>query len=107
MLLGKPVIATGWSGNMDFMDRTSAALVGFRLVPARDPRHVYDMAGAVWAEPDQRHAVAQLRRLADDAAERVALGARARQSVIANLGVEPLADAVRAMGLPARSDMAA
>ena len=107
MQLGKAVIATGWSGNMDFMDRTSAALVGFRLVPACDPRHVYDMAGAVWAEPDQRHAVAQLRHLADDAARRGALGARARQSVIAKLGVGPLADAVRAMGLPVRSDMAA
>lgn len=107
MQLGKPVIATGWSGNMDFMDQASAVLVGFRLVPARDPRHVYDFAGAVWAEPDQRQAVAQLRRLADDIGERIALGSRARHSVAANLGLGPLADAVRCLGLPMAPDMAA
>jgi glycosyltransferase involved in cell wall biosynthesis len=99
MLCGKPVIATGWSGNMQFMDRESAALVGYRLVPARDARHVYDLPGAVWAEPDLSEAVAQLRRLADDAAQRAALGARGRSAVIARLGVGQLAGAVRGIGL--------
>jgi glycosyltransferase involved in cell wall biosynthesis len=107
MRLGKPVIATGWSGNMDFMDHASAALVGFQLVPARDPRHVYDVAGAVWAQPDQREAVAQLRRLADDATERAALGARGRHAMMARLGSGPLVDAIRGMGLPLRRARAA
>jgi glycosyltransferase involved in cell wall biosynthesis len=107
MLLGKPVIATGWSGNMEFMDAGSAALVGYRLVPARDPRHVYDVPGAVWAEPDVAQAMAQLRRLADDAGERVALGARARQFVTARLGADKLADAVRGIGLKVGYSMAA
>ncbi|MGA3399567.1 MAG: glycosyltransferase [Acetobacteraceae bacterium] len=99
MLLGKPVIATGWSGNMAFMDATSAALVGYRLVPAEDPRHVYE--GASWAEPDQADAVAHLRRLADDAAARTALGTRGREAALARLGVAPLAAALRDLGLPA------
>ncbi|HVC60790.1 MAG TPA: glycosyltransferase [Acetobacteraceae bacterium] len=99
MLLGKPVIATGWSGNMAFMDATSAALVGYRLVPAEDPRQVY--AGAPWAEPDQADAVAHLRRLADDPAARAALGARGREAAFARLGVAPLAAALRDLGLPA------
>ena len=99
MLCGKPVIATGWSGNMEFMDSESAALVGYRLVPVRDARHVYDVPGAMWAEPDVHEAVAQLRRLADDAAQRAALGARGRSAVIARLGVGHLADAVRGIGL--------
>jgi glycosyltransferase involved in cell wall biosynthesis len=99
MLLGKPVIATGWSGNMDFMDAESAALVGYRLVPARDPRGVYEVAGAVWAEPDQADAVAHLRRLADDAVARRALGARGRAAATARLGAGALAEAVRGLGL--------
>ena len=37
MLLRKPVIATGWSGNMAFMDADSAALVDYRLVATRRP----------------------------------------------------------------------
>jgi hypothetical protein len=44
-------------------------------------------------------AVAQLRRLADDAAQRAALGARGRSAVIARLGVGQLADAVHGIGL--------
>jgi glycosyltransferase involved in cell wall biosynthesis len=100
MLLGKPVISTGWSGNMAFMDATSAALVGHRLVPAEDPRHVYE--GASWAEADQAEAVEHLRRLADDAAARATLGARAREMATARLGIEPLADALRSIGVTMR-----
>jgi glycosyltransferase involved in cell wall biosynthesis len=97
MLLGKPVIATGWSGNMAFMDADSAALVGYRLVPAEDPRHVYE--GASWAEPDHAEAVAHLRRLADDAAARAELGARGREAALARLGAGPLAAALQDLGL--------
>jgi hypothetical protein len=100
MLLGKPVITTGWSGNMAFMDATSAALIGHRLVQAEDPRHVYE--GASWAEADQADAVEQLRRLADDAAARAMLGAKAREMAMARLGIEPLAVALRDIGLPVR-----
>jgi hypothetical protein len=99
MLLGRPVIATAWSGNMDFMNATSAALVDYRLIPARDPRGVFEADGAEWADPILGDAVAQLRRLADDATERRALGERGRAMARATLGAEPLAAAVRAIGL--------
>ncbi len=94
MLLGKPVIATGWSGNMEFMDSDSSALVGYRLIPARDPRGTYDIPNAVWADPDLRDAVGHLRRLADDAAERKALGARAREAARQRLGLGPFRTAL-------------
>jgi hypothetical protein len=97
MLLGRPVIATGWSGNMAFMDAASAALVDYRLVPTADGREVY--YGSRWAEPDQGGAVAQLRRLADDAAARAALGACGRERARGSLGAGPLAAAVRGLGL--------
>jgi glycosyltransferase involved in cell wall biosynthesis len=93
------VVATGWSGNLDFMDADSAALVGYRLVEARDPRGVFEAPGAVWAEPDVAEAAAALRRLADDEAARVALGRRGAAAARARLGTEPLAEALRALGL--------
>ena len=96
MLLGRPVVATGWSGNMDFMDADSAALVPFTLVPAQDPRGVLEVPGAVWAEPDIGAAADALRRLADDPAVRSALGARGQAKARASLGVESLAVALRA-----------
>jgi glycosyltransferase involved in cell wall biosynthesis len=98
MLLARPVVATGWSGNMSFMDADCAALVGWHLVPANDPRGVY--AGAEWAEPDKAEAVAHLRRLADDPAARAALGARAREAALVRLGAAPLTAALRDLGLP-------
>lgn len=97
MLLGKPVVATGWSGNMNFMDKASAALVGFHLVPAQDSRGVY--GGSDWAEPDQADAIAHLRRLADDPGERDALGLRARAAANERLGANPLIAALRSLGL--------
>ena len=100
MLLGKPVVATGWSGNLDFMDDTSAGLVPARLVPARDPRGVLQVEGAVWAEPDIGTAAAHLRRLADDPIERTALGSRGRQMAQARLGLDTLASALRGIGVP-------
>jgi len=99
MLLGRPVVATAWSGNMDFMDDTSAALIDYRLIPARDPRGVFQAGGAQWAEPDLDAAAAQLRRLADDRGVRNALGERGRTMAQSRLGAEPLAAALRAMGL--------
>ncbi len=83
MALGKPVVATAHSGNMSFMDETTAALVPFRLVevgPGRDPYP----ADARWAEPDLDAAAAALRQLVAEPARRRALGQRARRSVAAH-----------------------
>ncbi len=98
MMLGRAVIATNWSGNVDFMDDETAAMVPYRLVPAVDPRGVFEAPGAVWAEADVGAAARHLARLADDAPARTALGARARQAVTARLGPGPLAAALRGIG---------
>ena len=91
MLLGKPVIATKWSGNLTFMDDDSSVLVNCRLVEALDPRRVYH---GLWAEPDHDQTVFHLRRLADDAAARGRLGESARRHALTALGVAPLAAAI-------------
>ena len=98
MLLGRAVVATDWSGNTDFMDAGCAAMVPACLIPARDPRGVFEAPGAVWADPDPAVAAAQLRRLADNAEARQAIGMRARAAAAARLGPEPLLAAVRAFG---------
>ena len=94
MLLGIPVIATGWSGNLDFMDAASAMLIRPRLVPAIDPRGVYAVPGALWAQPSLGEATAALRHLAGDGAARRALGARGRAMAVARLGTASLAAAL-------------
>jgi len=99
MLLGVPVVATDWSGNVDFMDAGCAAMVPVRLVPAYDPRGVFMAPGAVWAEPDVDVAAAHLARLADDPAARRALGRAGQAAAQTRLGLGPLAEAVRGLGL--------
>jgi GT2 family glycosyltransferase/glycosyltransferase involved in cell wall biosynthesis/Flp pilus assembly protein TadD len=87
MALGKPVIATGWSGNLSFMDHRCACLVGYRLIPANGTLAIYRHenlgAGAVWADPDIGDAAAWMRRLADDAMLRSEIGERARAHMAA------------------------
>jgi glycosyltransferase involved in cell wall biosynthesis len=78
MLQGVPVVATGWSGNLEFMTPEDSALVGYTLVPARDPQGTYTVEGAQWADADVGEAAAWLRRLRDDPELRRALGERGR-----------------------------
>jgi glycosyltransferase involved in cell wall biosynthesis len=95
MLLGKPVVATGWSGNTDFMDASNSALVRYRLAPARDDRSVYH---GLWAEPDVADAANLLRKLADDPALRRRMGEKARATTLLRFGSEPLVAALGALG---------
>ncbi len=99
MLMGVPVIATGWSGNMDFMDPNSAVLIGYTLIPARDPRGIYEVSGAMWAEPDHAQAVAALQRLAGDAGSRRTIGAAGRAAATGRLGIEPMRRALAELGI--------
>jgi len=99
MLRGIAVVATGWSGTMQFMDQDSAALVAHRLVPVADARGAYGGAGAVWAEPDLVDAAGWLRALAEDAPGRRALAARGKARATAALGLAPLAAALAANGI--------
>ncbi len=86
MMLGTPVVATGWSGNLAFMDADSACLVPSRLVPIEDPQGIY--RGQVWAEPDVGAAAQYLRRLRDDRAFANSLAERAKRQVIRTLSPE-------------------
>jgi glycosyltransferase involved in cell wall biosynthesis len=81
MLAGKPVIATGWSGNVDFMDAESSVLVPYTMVPVCDPQNVYNNLGASWAEPDVAFAARALERLFESPEERARLGEAGRQKI--------------------------
>jgi glycosyltransferase involved in cell wall biosynthesis len=98
MLLGLPVVATGWSATAEFMDDSCARLIDYRLVPARDPRAVFEAPDATWAEADVDHAARALVELADDPGLRARLGAAARPMATARLGIAPLEAAMRALG---------
>ena len=94
MALGKPVVATGWSGNLEFMSEDTAYLVRSEMTTlARD--HGPYPAGAEWAEPDLDHAAELMRRVFDDREEAAAVGERARRSIVEDHGTEPTAEFLR------------
>ncbi|WP_369934243.1 glycosyltransferase family 4 protein [Xanthomonas tesorieronis] len=87
MALGKPVVATGWSGNMEFMGPETACLVDYELVPVAAGNYP-ESNGARWAEADVADAAAAMRRLADDPVRARALGAAAKAHVCSHLSPE-------------------
>jgi glycosyltransferase involved in cell wall biosynthesis len=80
MLLGKPVIATAWSGNMEFMNEDVACLVGCRFVPVREGEYPF-WRGQSWADPDVDQATAFMVRLVDDPAWGRQVGDRASRHI--------------------------
>lgn len=72
MQAGIPVIATNWSGNMDFMDTNSAALISSKEVSVLDSSGIYNTG--TWAEPDLDHAASLIADLAGDSDARARLG---------------------------------
>lgn len=76
MYFGKPVIATAYSGNLDFMNPETAWLVDYRLVPVK-PGEYPCGEGQSWAEPSVEQAAEYMVRLVDDPLEGRRLGARA------------------------------
>ena len=92
MQLGKPVVATAWSGNMDFMNESNSAPVSYDLVPVRDPYDGSYMAdGELWADAHVDHAADWLRRLAAEPELRRRLGDAARADIARQLSPEAFA----------------
>lgn len=81
MAAGKPVIATGWSANTDFMTPETSILIDYKLIPVTDDQHNYDGLNAVWAEPDIAQAAEALRRLIAAPEERARLGKAGREHI--------------------------
>ena len=85
MALGKPVIATAWSGNMTFMNHTNSCLVGYDLSPVAGDLAVYRQAylgrEATWANPRIEEAAAWMQMLAGDDGMRASIGARAAEDM--------------------------
>lgn len=88
MFLGKPVIGTAYSGNVDFMTPANSCLVGYSLRPVDDADHrwrpeaalLYE-PGLVWAEPRLDQAARWMRLLYKRPEERARLGAAAAKTI--------------------------
>lgn len=65
MALGKPVIATAYSGSLEFCNDSNCLMVPARLIEVEEGTLHYP-AGAIWADPDHDALVAAMRTVALD-----------------------------------------
>ncbi|THD58915.1 glycosyltransferase family 4 protein [Phenylobacterium sp.] len=86
MALGKPAIATGYSGNLDFMVRGTGLLVDYDLVPVAPGAYPHG-EGQVWADASAEHAARLIEQLLDDPAEARAMGARGKAFIAEHYSV--------------------
>ena len=100
MWMGVPVIATRYSGNMDFMDDSCAALIDATVVPVGDNGGWAYPPTAQWAEPDLDLAAATMRRMVSDPAFAAGLAYAGRERMLAQPDDrEFVAEVTRLLGL--------
>ena len=95
MLMGKPVIATGYSGNLDFMNRENSLLVHYEMVEIDEDRPIYTK-GNFWAEPSIEHAAMHMRAVYDRPEEGRARALRAQPEIQRLLSLEAAGKRMRA-----------
>jgi len=85
MAAGVAVIATDWSGNIDFMTPKNSRLIKSSLIPVSDPEGGYSIVkrepSQVWADPHIFEAVTDIRQLTDQPGLRRALGEAGIQAI--------------------------
>ncbi|WP_422996932.1 glycosyltransferase family 4 protein [Undibacterium sp. Di24W] len=95
MYLGKAVVATGWSANMDFMTASNSMPVDFKLKPLEHAVGAYP-AGPLWAEADIEHAADCITQLLDQPELRSRLGKQATLDIRRLLNPETVGRTVAA-----------
>jgi glycosyltransferase involved in cell wall biosynthesis len=94
MAMGLPVIATGYSGNLEFSPVGSCCLIPWQPQPIPHTAGDYP-AGAIWAEPDLDAAAQAMQQLAANHKAAHALGDRGRQAAQERLSARRISAIVR------------
>ncbi|MEG5014884.1 MULTISPECIES: glycosyltransferase [unclassified Microcoleus] len=80
MFYGKPVIATGYSSNTEFMNVGNSYLVKYKLIPIEQDCGPYKK-GNVWAQADVEHAADLMRYVCNNYREAQQIGAIAAEEI--------------------------
>ena len=94
MSLGKPVIATSYSGNMDFMKADNSFLVKHRLIEIQRDWGPYKKSN-VWADPDLDHAAELMRHVYEHREAAAAVAEKGRQDVLSQLHPKVVGEMLR------------
>jgi glycosyltransferase involved in cell wall biosynthesis len=101
MAVGTPVIATGYSGNMDFMTPDTAFVVPYSLTEVGPGAEPYDPR-AFWADPDLSAASTAMRTVLDNPGVASDVADRARRH-IERFSVDQIASTLAPLLMPMSS----
>lgn len=95
MLMERPVIATNWSANTEFMSDETGYLIDYELVEARglEPE-LWHYKGHRWANPSESHLRSLMRRVYSNPEEAREKGRAARRHMATHYGRDAVADIV-------------
>ncbi|WP_282171251.1 glycosyltransferase family 4 protein [Cytobacillus firmus] len=94
MYLGKPVIATNWSGNIDFMNETNSCLVDYKLIKVGQDIGPYK-ANQNWADPDIYQASQHMKKLAGDQIFVKQIGSLGKQTIKSEFSPQTIGERYR------------
>jgi glycosyltransferase involved in cell wall biosynthesis len=77
-----PVIATRWSGQMDFLTEQNSYLIDYQMVPTPADIDIESFAGHCWAEPSVDHLRALMRHVFSHQEEAREKARRGRQEIV-------------------------
>ena len=80
MSLGKPVILTKWSGNLDYMTPDNSIGIDYQLLPVGRQYGPYQ-PDQLWADPDLEHAAIWMKRLVEDPEFGKKVGLRGQETI--------------------------
>ena len=94
MSLGKPVIATKWSGNTDYMTTDNSFGVDYRLVELEKNYGPYE-AGQHWADPDIDQAAHWMKKVSEDPELAQRVGKAGQQTIQASFSPHAVGEIIR------------
>jgi glycosyltransferase involved in cell wall biosynthesis len=101
MYFGRPVIATAYSGNLDFTTAANSCQVGYKIRPITEHELRFNpnaedlyQPGLLWADPDLDQAVRWMRLLFADPALRERVGSAGQETVRSRLSTEKVGAAM-------------
>lgn len=94
MSLGKPVIMTRWSGNLDFMTPDNSCGVDYKLVLVNKRIGPYT-AGQCWADPSIDHASFFMQKLVTDQKYYTSLSEQAKKTIQENYSPQQIGQKIK------------
>jgi glycosyltransferase involved in cell wall biosynthesis len=83
MLLGKPVIATNYSGSKDFVTTSTGFPVDYKLIPLEKDEYPF-AEGQKWANPDLDQAAWLMRRIINEPFQTKTIAMAGKEKILSN-----------------------